>query len=103
MSKDLLEILAIVTSLVTFFGGAIALYRANVKKEYAASRDFAHLKRSYEQLAAGQVAILKEIDRHADSLILDVRELKSQMNVLFIKILPEASLGSIRAKSDKDD
>ena len=38
-------------SLFTGIFGAIAWYRAGVRKAYAAERDFNHLKNNYRQLA----------------------------------------------------
>jgi len=44
-------ILVALTSLIAGVGGAIAWYGASVRKQYAAERDFNHLKRQYESLA----------------------------------------------------
>ena len=47
----LFGVLVSACSLITGIVGAIAWYSSKVKKEYAAERDFKHLKRNYEQLA----------------------------------------------------
>ena len=47
----ILGILVSGLSLVTGLIGAIAWYSSKVKKEYAAQRDFNHLKNNYQQLA----------------------------------------------------
>lgn len=46
----LFGVLVSACSLITGIVGAIAWYSSKVKKEYAAERDFKHLKRNYEQL-----------------------------------------------------
>ena len=66
--ESTLTILLGIISLVTAVLGAIAWYRGSVVKDYAASRDFNHLKRSYEQLATNQAEILKELDTRCDAL-----------------------------------
>lgn len=82
--RPTLETLAVVASLLTFAGGLIAWYSANVQKRYAAQRDFAHLQRSYEQLASNQSAILKELDEKFDELFQRM-EAKSNQALLELK------------------
>ena len=47
----LLGVLVSACSLITGVVGAIAWHSSKVKKEYAAQRDFNHLKNNYRQLA----------------------------------------------------
>ncbi|MEL6402097.1 MAG: hypothetical protein AAFR26_23945 [Cyanobacteria bacterium J06626_4] len=52
--NDLSLLLGIVLGMMSLFTGvfgAIAWYRSNVRKAYAAERDFNHLKNNYRQLA----------------------------------------------------
>ena len=55
MTLDILAVvIGIVVSIASLFTGvmgAIAWYGAKTRKQYAAERDFGHLKRNYEQLA----------------------------------------------------
>ncbi len=91
MDRTSLEILALVVSLVTFVGGCLAWYSAAVVKQYAAQRDFQHLTRSYEQLSGAIASLHSDIDRSQDLMLLELRELKGQVTVLLVKLLPETS------------
>lgn len=88
------ELIAIAISIFTFLGGITAWYSAAVKKSYAAQRDYEHLKRNYEQIAANQNNLLREFDQRFDQTILELKELKAQLNVLTVKLLPETSQGT---------
>lgn len=76
------EIIAFLISVTNFVAGFLLWYSATVKKDYAAKRDFEHLKRHYEQLAANQIEILKEIDHLQDGVNLGILELKNNLTVL---------------------
>lgn len=49
-------------SLITGVVGAFAWYSSKVKKEYAAERDFNHLKKSYDQLAVNVEQLWRLMD-----------------------------------------
>lgn len=53
----LLPFFGFVLGLLTAGAGLLAYYRSSLKKEYAAERDFQHLKRNQEQLLQGLVHI----------------------------------------------
>lgn len=89
ISKFNLELIGFLISCVNLTAGFLLWYSASVKKDYAAKRDFEHLKRHYEQLANNQAQILTEIDRFQDSVTLDLRDIKNQVNVLIVKVLPD--------------
>ena len=57
----ILGILVSALSLLTGVMGAIAWQTARTRKQYAAERDFAHLKRNYEQLTHHVEWLMKEI------------------------------------------
>lgn len=99
MNKNTLEMVVLFISLVTFVGGCLAWYSAAVIKAYAAQRDFRLLAKNFEQLSQSQESLMRDVDRGNDALMLEIRELKSQVNVLLVKILPDTSLGTVRSKS----
>lgn len=71
------EHLALILGLLSTFGGAIAVYRSNVKKSYAAERDFAHLRKNYEQLSSA----VGELDDRLGSICHELIEIKSALYV----------------------
>lgn len=83
-----IELVGFCISLFNFIAGFLLWYSASVQKNYSAKRDFEHLKRHYEQLAANQVRYIEDLDRLSDSLMLDMRDVKNSVNVLIVKLLP---------------
>lgn len=59
---SLLAIVSTLLGIVSTLVGCILWARSVVRKQYAAERDFAHLRRCYEQLAENQLTLLKEVD-----------------------------------------
>ncbi len=93
--KTSLELVALVFSITTFVGGCVMWFQGAVKKNYAAQRDFDHLKNSYHQLASNQQAILKELDGRFDQTVLELKEIKGFLTAIMLKISPsDSSLGS---------
>ena len=56
-------------SLFTGVFGAIAWYRAGVRKAYAAERDFNHLKNNYRQLAESMNNLYRFSDEAKDEVM----------------------------------
>lgn len=71
----IVEQLALVLGLLSTCGGAIAVYRSNVTKEYAAQRDFAHLRKNYEQLSSA----VGELDDRLNGIQHELIEIKSAL------------------------
>lgn len=76
MTLDILAVVVgIVVSLASLFTGvmgAIAWYGAKTRKQYAAERDFGHLKNNYKQLAQNVEELWRLMDNqfreHEDKL-----------------------------------
>lgn len=60
--NDFIAIGGFILGIITAFAGWLAWYGSSVKKRYAAERDFAHLKRNYEQLAENQKEMIRLLD-----------------------------------------
>lgn len=88
-----IQLLPILLGLITFVGGCLAWYSAAVVKRYAAQRDFQHLTRSYEQLAANQSTILKELDNRFDRLDRDIGDVRNQQTILLSRLMPSDTTG----------
>lgn len=96
MNKQTIELLQFVVlciSVGTTIFVTISWYSSVVRKQYAAQRDFDHLKRNYEQLSLGQAEIMKEFDKRTDEIALDLRDLKNIANGIMLKISTDASIG----------
>lgn len=68
MISVILEHIALGIGLMTATAGAIAWYSANVRKQYAAERDFQHLKRNYESLSQAIAQVIQDQDERFDQL-----------------------------------
>lgn len=88
-----LEIVGAVIAVLTFLGGILAWWSANVEKQYAAKRDFEHLKRNYEQIAQTLKVIHEDMDDRFDFMERESADVRQKLNVIMIKILPEHSTG----------
>lgn len=93
---ELLQFLVLCISVGTTVFVTISWYSSVVRKQYAAQRDFDHLKRNYQQLAEGQSTIMKEIDTRFDKTALDAIETKNMLSVILIKLSGDASTGWTR-------
>ncbi|NEP17819.1 MAG: hypothetical protein F6J97_13090 [Leptolyngbya sp. SIO4C1] len=74
---DQITLISLLFGLVASFGGAITWWRAAVRKQYAAERDFNHLKRNYEQMSANIAALVKDSDGRFDHIDLELVEIKA--------------------------
>lgn len=64
-----------VVSLTTFIGGLLAYLRASARKEYAAERDFNHLKNSMTQISKNIEELWRQNDSrldHVDQRLLEI-------------------------------
>lgn len=83
---ETLSLVSLVVGLVTSIGGGVAWWRAVVRKQYAAERDFGHLKRNYQQLAQGVDLLYKEGDKRFDRLDLEMVELKGLLAAVLARM-----------------
>ncbi|MEM6837690.1 MAG: hypothetical protein AAF609_12640 [Cyanobacteria bacterium P01_C01_bin.120] len=60
----ILGILVSGLSLLTGLAGAFAWHTAKTRKQYAAERDFQHLKRNYEALVLNTEQLWREMEEH---------------------------------------
>lgn len=68
IAATILGILVSGTSLLTGFVGYLAWQRSKTRKEYAAERDFNHLKRNYESLTINVEGLWRQMEEfHRDA------------------------------------
>ena len=68
IAATILGILVNGTSLLTGFVGYLAWQRSKTRKEYAAERDFNHLKRNYESLTINVEGLWRQMEEfHRDA------------------------------------
>ncbi|NEQ47014.1 MAG: hypothetical protein F6K00_27120 [Leptolyngbya sp. SIOISBB] len=68
IAATILGILVSGTSLLTGFVGYLAWQRSKTRKEYAAERDFNHLKRNYESLTVNVEGLWRQTEEfHRDA------------------------------------
>ena len=78
--NDLSLLLGIVLGMMSLFTGvfgAIAWYRANVRKAYAAERDFNHLKNNYRQLAESMNNLYRFSDDAKDEVMRELTYIRA--------------------------
>ena len=83
--NDLSLLLGIVLGMMSLFTGvfgAIAWYRANVRKAYAAERDFNHLKNNYAQLAASMNNLYQFSDDAKDEVMRELTYIRAAVDKL---------------------
>jgi len=71
-----LEYATAIIGITTFIGGSIAWYKGAIEKQYAAQRDFNHLRRNQEQLIQNLDTLFKESDRRFDTIERQLVEIK---------------------------
>lgn len=75
--NDLIAVGGLVLTLITV-GGSIIFSIVNAeKRKYGLERDFAHLKRNYEQNTQNLSLIISELDRRFDAVDKTLIEIKS--------------------------
>lgn len=78
------DLIAIGSLIFTAIGGIIATalwYANSEKRRYGLERDFAHLKKNYEQINQSLNFILTELDHRFDATDRDILEIKSKINM----------------------
>lgn len=70
-----LEVIATLLGILSIVAGGVSWYRSSVQKNYAAERDFAHIRRNYEQAQQALNSLQEDNDRVREILI----EMKSLM------------------------
>lgn len=71
--------IALIISILSFSGGLVMWYRGSVEKRYAAERDFNHLKRNYEQLAASLASLMQMEDERFDEIRLRLNNIEQDI------------------------
>lgn len=71
-------------------------------KEYAAQRDFQHLRKDYEGLAQSMVTLIREADERFDRVDLELREIKSLINVVLCHTAGDSVSGVLRRREDRE-
>ena len=72
--------------LISFVGGFATWSAAAVKKQYAAERDFGHLKKSYDTLAVNITHLDRLLDQRLDELQRENLELKTLLQGVLIRL-----------------
>ena len=83
MFSNFEQLIAILGSLLGLMGSVaagITWYRSAVRKEYAAQRDFNHLKNNYDSLSLIVSNIIKEQDDRFDRIDLSHARLESKLD-----------------------
>lgn len=78
---EILEMGLVIISLFTGVSGAFVWYRSSIIKGYAAQRDFEHLKRNYQQLAASTDNLYRFADDTKDELLRELALIRSKLDV----------------------
>lgn len=65
--ENLETVISLMLGLTSLVSGLFLWYRSAVTKQYAAERDFQHLKRNYEQNSEVLAELAENIDRLCDS------------------------------------
>ena len=68
VTATIMGIIVSALSLLTGIAGAVAWVQARTRKEYAAERDFGHLKRSYEALTRNVEQLWRLNDERYDAM-----------------------------------
>lgn len=96
MNKQAIELLQFVVlslSIGTTIFVSVSWYNSTLRKQYAAQRDFEHLRRNYQQMSEAQSELAKEMDKRFDETTLDLRDLKNIANAILLKVATENSIG----------
>lgn len=85
MNFNMNDLIAVGSLTFTVISGIVASafwYANTEKRRYGLERDFAHLKRNYEQIQQSLNLILTEFDHRFDTAERDILEVKSVLNHL---------------------
>lgn len=78
--NDLIALAGLVVAGLTSLVGAVFWYVNSEKRKYGLERDFAHLKRNYEQIQQNLNVIITELDHRFDAVDRSLIEIKSTFN-----------------------
>lgn len=79
-ATDYIAIGSLLLATATTLAGMALWYANSEKRKYGLERDFAHLKRNYEQINISLNTILREIDHRFSDIERDILEIKSSIN-----------------------
>lgn len=79
--NDLIALFGLVTAILTSVLGAVFWYVNSEKRKYGLERDFAHLKKHYEQINQNLDLIFKEMDHRFDDLEKNLIKINSILNI----------------------
>jgi hypothetical protein len=85
MKFNINDLIAVGSLAFTVISGILASglwYASAEKRRYGLERDFAHLKRNYEQIQQSLNLLLTEFDHRFDTAERDILEVKSVLNHL---------------------
>lgn len=77
--NDSIAILGTILAILTTLTSGIFWYVNSEKKRYGLERDFAHMRRNYEQISQHLGVILTELDRRCDVIDKTLIEIKSNL------------------------
>lgn len=78
--NDLIAIVGLIITIITALTGLILYYVNAEKRKYGLERDFAHMKRNYEQITQNLNVIITELDHRFDAIDKTLIEIKSKNN-----------------------
>ena len=78
--EQAIAILGALLGLVGSIATGVTWYRSAIRKEYAAQRDFNHLKNNYESLSLVVSNIIKEQDERFDKIDLSLVRTESKLD-----------------------
>ena len=79
-TTDFIAIGSLIVAGATGLSAFCLWYANNEKRKYGLERDFAHIKRNYEQIQLSLNNVLKEIDYRFNGIEKDILEFKSSLN-----------------------
>lgn len=84
-STEWIALISLLMGCATTIVGFFLWYSSTVKKRYAASRDFEHLKNNYHQLAANLESFAEESEKNHQHLLTELVQIKSLMMAVLAK------------------
>lgn len=78
-TNDLIALISLCIAIVTSLIGLVFWYVNTEKRKYGLERDFAHIKRNYDQISQNLKVIISEIDHRFDAIDKTLIEIKSKI------------------------
>ncbi|MEM9922503.1 MAG: hypothetical protein AAF915_01895 [Cyanobacteria bacterium P01_D01_bin.50] len=79
-ATDYIAIGSLLLATATSLAGVALWYAKAEKRKYGLERDFAHIKRNYEQIEQSLNTIFRELDHRFDAIEKDILEIKANFN-----------------------